>query len=68
MSKIGVGIIGTGFGQTIHIPALQIHPDTEVVAVYHRDRSKPNKLLLNSTFPMLAIALKIYLPLSLCKQ
>lgn len=44
MSKIGIGIIGTGFGQIIHIPALQIHPDTEVVAVYHRDRSKAQQI------------------------
>jgi predicted dehydrogenase len=44
MSKIGVGIIGTGFGQLIHIPALQIHPDTEVVAVYHRDRLKAQQI------------------------
>ena len=44
MSKIGVGIIGTGFGQMIHIPALQIHPDPEVVAVYHRDRFKAQQI------------------------
>ena len=44
MSKIGVGIIGTGFGQLIHIPALQIHPDTEVLAVYHRDRLKAQQI------------------------
>jgi len=44
MTKIGVGIIGTGFGQIIHIPALQIHPDTEVVAVYHRDRLKAQQI------------------------
>lgn len=44
MSKIGVGIVGTGFGQLIHIPALQIHPDTEVVAVYHRDRLKAQQI------------------------
>jgi predicted dehydrogenase len=44
MSKIGVGIIGTGFGQVIHIPALQIHPDTEVMAVYHRDRLKAQQI------------------------
>ena len=44
MTKIGVGIIGTGFGQIIHIPALQIHPETEVVAVYHRDRLKAQQI------------------------
>ena len=51
MSKIGVGIIGTGFGQTIHIPALQIHPDTEVVAVYHRDRLKAQQIAAKFNIP-----------------
>ena len=37
---IGVAIVGTGFGQKIHIPGFQAHPRTEVVAVYHRDRAK----------------------------
>lgn len=36
-SQIGVGVIGTGFGQKIHIPGLQLHHRTNVVAVYHRD-------------------------------
>jgi predicted dehydrogenase len=39
-SSIGVGVIGTGFGQKIHIPGLQIHHRTEVVAVHHRDAEK----------------------------
>jgi predicted dehydrogenase len=51
MSKIGVGIIGTGFGQIIHIPALQIHPDTEVVAVYHRDRLKAKQIADKFSIP-----------------
>ena len=51
MSKIGVGIIGTGFGQTIHIPALQILPDTEVVAVYHRDRLKAQQVAAKFNIP-----------------
>jgi predicted dehydrogenase len=33
--KIGVAIVGTGFGQKIHIPGFQHHHHTEVVAVYH---------------------------------
>ncbi|QIZ72366.1 Gfo/Idh/MocA family protein [Oxynema aestuarii] len=37
---IGVAIVGTGFGQKVHIPAFQAHPRTEVVAVYHRDIDK----------------------------
>jgi predicted dehydrogenase len=39
-SSIGVAIVGTGFGQKIHIPGLQIHHRTEVVAVHHRDAEK----------------------------
>ena len=35
--KIGIAVIGTGFGQKIHIPGFQHHPRTEVVAVYNRD-------------------------------
>ncbi|HEY9639922.1 MAG TPA: Gfo/Idh/MocA family oxidoreductase, partial [Coleofasciculaceae cyanobacterium] len=39
-SRIGVAVIGTGFGQKIHIPGLQAHARTQVVAVYHRDLEK----------------------------
>jgi predicted dehydrogenase len=39
-SAIGVAVVGTGFGQKIHIPGFQLHHRTEVVAVYHRDRQK----------------------------
>ena len=34
---IGVAIVGTGFGQKVHIPAFQAHHNTKIVAVYHRD-------------------------------
>ncbi len=34
---IGVAVVGTGFGQKVHIPGFQAHPRTQVVAVYHRD-------------------------------
>jgi predicted dehydrogenase len=37
---IGVAVIGTGFGQKVHIPGFQAHPQTEIVAVYHRDIDK----------------------------
>jgi predicted dehydrogenase len=41
-NQIGVAVIGTGFGQKIHIPGFQIHPRTQVVAVYnpHLDKAK----------------------------
>ncbi|BAY90093.1 MULTISPECIES: Gfo/Idh/MocA family protein [unclassified Tolypothrix] len=38
--KIGVAIVGTGFGQKVHIPGLKAHHRTEVVAIYHRDINK----------------------------
>jgi len=38
--KIGIGIVGTGFGQIVHIPGFQAHPDTEVIAVYQRNLEK----------------------------
>ncbi len=39
-SIINVAIVGTGFGQKVHIPGFQAHPRTQIVAVYHRDRAK----------------------------
>ena len=40
MPTIGVAVVGTGFGQKIHIPGFQEHPRTQVVAVYHRELDK----------------------------
>jgi len=40
LSSIGVAIVGTGFGQKIHLPGFQAHHRTQVVAVYHRDLEK----------------------------
>ena len=37
---IGVAVVGTGFGQKVHIPAFQAHHSTKIVAVYHRDIHK----------------------------
>ena len=42
--KIGVAIVGTGFGQKIHIPGFQHHHRTEVVAVYNRDLDKAKEI------------------------
>ena len=39
-ASIGVAVVGTGFGQKIHIPGFKAHHRTEVVAVYHRDRNQ----------------------------
>lgn len=40
MATIAVALVGTGFGQKVHLPALQAHHRTEVTAVYHRDLAK----------------------------
>lgn len=37
---IGIAIVGTGFGQKVHIPAFAVHHRTQMVAVYHRDLAK----------------------------
>lgn len=44
MKSVGVGVIGTGFGQIVHIPGLREYPNTEVVAVYNRNIAKANQV------------------------
>ncbi|WOD38141.1 Gfo/Idh/MocA family oxidoreductase [Nodosilinea sp. E11] len=39
-TPVQVAVVGTGFGQKVHIPGLQAHHRTAVVAVYHRDLAK----------------------------
>jgi len=48
---IGVAIAGTGFGQKVHIPGFQAHPQTEVVAVYHRDIKKAKAIAEAHSIP-----------------
>ncbi|MGG3306493.1 Gfo/Idh/MocA family oxidoreductase [Paenibacillus lautus] len=42
MKTLSVGIIGTGFGGTVHAPILQLHPGIEVksIASVHRQRTE----------------------------
>jgi predicted dehydrogenase len=49
--KIGVAIIGTGFGQKIHLPGFQHHPRTEVIAVYNPDLSKAQSIAAQNNIP-----------------
>ncbi len=51
MSKIGVAVVGTGFGQKIHIPGFQAHHRTEVVAVYHRNLEKAQAIASSHNIP-----------------
>jgi hypothetical protein len=48
---VGVAIAGTGFGQKVHIPGFQAHPQTEVVAVYHRDINKAKAIADSYNIP-----------------
>ena len=41
---VRVGVIGTGFGAAVHIPALQYLPETEVVAVCSRRTERANTI------------------------
>jgi predicted dehydrogenase len=44
MTQLGVAVIGTGFGQKVHIPGLQAHHRTEVVAVWNRSRAQAQQV------------------------
>ncbi|MBD1839106.1 Gfo/Idh/MocA family oxidoreductase [Coleofasciculus sp. FACHB-501] len=50
-NPIGVAVVGTGFGQKIHIPGFQAHPRTQVVAVYNRDLNKAIALASAQNIP-----------------
>lgn len=45
---LGVAVVGTGFGQKVHIPGFQACPRTNVVAVYHRDLPKAKAIALRA--------------------
>jgi predicted dehydrogenase len=49
--NIGVAIVGTGFGQKVHIPAFNAHHRTEIVAVYHRDINKAKAIAAANNIP-----------------
>src|SRR4028119_1641122 len=48
---IGIAVVGTGFGQKIHIPGFKNHPRTQVVAVYHRDIEKAKAIASAHNIP-----------------
>jgi predicted dehydrogenase len=48
---IGVAVVGTGFGQKIHIPGFQEHPRTQVVAVYHRELEQAKAIAQSHNIP-----------------
>lgn len=50
-TPVRVAIAGTGFGQKIHIPGLQIHHGTEPIAVYHRDVTQARAVAAKHQIP-----------------
>lgn len=50
-TTLGVAVIGTGFGQKIHVPGLQAHHRTRVVAVQHRDLAKAQQVAAAHQIP-----------------
>jgi predicted dehydrogenase len=50
-NKIGVAILGTGFGQKVHIPGFKAHHRTEIVAIYHRDINKAKAIAETNNIP-----------------
>ena len=50
-SLLGVAIVGTGFGQKVHIPGFQAHHRTKVAAVHHRDIDKARAIASTHNIP-----------------
>ncbi|NMF62201.1 Gfo/Idh/MocA family oxidoreductase [Brasilonema octagenarum] len=48
---IGVAVIGTGFGQKVHIPGFLAHPQTQIVAVYNQDLNKAKAIAQSYNIP-----------------
>ncbi len=48
---LGVAVVGTGFGQKVHIPGFQAHPRTQVVAVYNQDIEKAKAIAQTHNIP-----------------
>ena len=50
-STLGVAVVGTGFGQKIHIPGFEAHHRTRVVAVCNRDVEKAKAIAQAHNIP-----------------
>jgi len=48
---LGVAIVGTGFGQKVHIPVFQIHEHTQPVAVYNPSLDKARAIAQDNDIP-----------------
>lgn len=47
----GIALVGTGFGQKVHLPAIKDSANGEVVAVYHRDLNKAKAIASQHHIP-----------------
>lgn len=50
-AKVGVAVVGTGFGQKIHIPGFKHHHRTEVVAIYNKNLEKAKAIAQENDVP-----------------
>lgn len=48
---IGVAIVGSGFGQKVHIPAFSSHHKTKIFSIYHRDIKQARSLATAYNIP-----------------
>lgn len=49
--SFGIAVVGTGFGQKVHIPGFQVHHRTQVAAVYHRDTDQARAIAAKYSIP-----------------
>jgi predicted dehydrogenase len=59
--SIGVGLIGTGFGAKVHLPAIATCPRTAVTAVYHRDAETAAAIAAQHAIPFASSQLEAVL-------
>lgn len=49
--KIRVGVLGLGFGELVHIPAFQMCPDAEIVAICGKTKEKADRIAQKHKIP-----------------
>ncbi|NER83432.1 MAG: Gfo/Idh/MocA family oxidoreductase, partial [Leptolyngbya sp. SIO1D8] len=62
--SLDIAVLGTGFGQKVHIPGFQVHHRTQVVAVYHRDAETAQAIAAKHGIPHACSTLAEVLALS----
>ena len=53
---LGVGIVGRGYGQTVHLPAWQCHAEVEVLAQCGRDPAEWARMLADERIQILSLS------------